>query len=278
MTTAIVMIDGRPGRRDALPTNPAKKWRYRDPAKTKGITVHHTAGGDDPVATAEYHCFPNHTSDDGMAGLAYTFYVRQNGDVWRAWDLDQQTWSQGGGRAPDMNGDGVIDAKDGDGRHNQYFVAIVLGGSFDSKWNKTGQNPTFRQLLALNLLIGHLTGESEYLAFPDDLFGALGHLDAGDVVPHSAFGKAACPGETTEQLIDVWHKACPGTRVHWYDADWQMALVARGYDLGSYGPNGDGVDGHWGNASRKALIQFQRDEGLPQTGDRDLGTEAALFD
>ena len=35
----------------------------------------------------------------------------------------------------------------------------------------------------------------------------------------------------------------------------QRALVDAGYDLGDYGPNGDGVDGKWGPKSHAALVQ-----------------------
>lgn len=35
----------------------------------------------------------------------------------------------------------------------------------------------------------------------------------------------------------------------------QRALVDAGYDLGDYGPNGDGVDGKWGPMSHAALVK-----------------------
>lgn len=39
-------------------------------------------------------------------------------------------------------------------------------------------------------------------------------------------------------------------------AEAQEALVILGFDLGTYGPAGNGVDGDWGNASRQGLRDF----------------------
>lgn len=42
----------------------------------------------------------------------------------------------------------------------------------------------------------------------------------------------------------------------------QAMLVAEGYDLGKFGPNGDGVDGSAGNISRSAYHQWKIDHGI----------------
>lgn len=270
--------DARPGTPEALPNNPSKSWRRRAVERLLGFAIHHTAGGDDPRRTAEYHVGKSHTSDDGMPGLAYTFFLPKDGSIWWAWDLDQQTWSQGGKTVPDGDGDGDVDRDDGLGRANSTYLAIVLGGSFRSRWNRTEQRPTFQQLLSLQVLIGHLTGAVRCDDIPAELFGAVGHLSTGDVWPHAAFGKAACPGEDTEQLLLLMREtAGDAVRAQRSTSDWQRALVERGYDLGAWGPAGDGVDGDWGSASKEALLAFQRAAGLPETAERDLFTEAALF-
>ena len=273
---SIQFVDARPGTRRELPHNPGKSWRTRAVGALKGFAIHHTAGGDDPGRTAAYHVGASHTSGSGMAGLAYTFYITLAGVIWWAWDLDQQTWSQGGGTVPDANGDGKLNKADGLGAANAGYLAIVLGGSFESRWNHTGQQPTFLQLHALQTLIGHLTGACESEILPDDLLGAVDHLSPGDAWPHSAFGKAACPGALTEDQIKIWHTS-EGAKKSWTDRDWQQALSDLGYPLGLWGPKGDGVDGSWGGSSKAALVAFQRDQGLPQTGDRDKRTESALF-
>lgn len=46
----------------------------------------------------------------------------------------------------------------------------------------------------------------------------------------------------------------------------QAALVAAGYDLGTSGPNGDGVDGDYGGRTRQAVEDFQRDNDLDVDG------------
>lgn len=269
-------IDGRPGKPDALPTHPTKRWATRAVGALKGFVVHHTAGvNDDPVATARYHVGASHTSADGMPGLAYTFYVRRNGDVWWANDLDKRTWSQGGGALhPDVNGDGKVDGADGAGNANAEFLAIVVAGSFESRWNQSGQQPTAFQLAAVPLLLCHLTGAAEWAGAPRDLFGALGHLTIGDVWGHAHFGKAACPGERLLTLTDwLREDRAPLRGVE----DWQRALVKRGFKLGAFGPDRDGVDGKWGPSSRDALRAFQRQNNLAPTGDRDPVTARVLF-
>lgn len=53
--------------------------------------------------------------------------------------------------------------------------------------------------------------------------------------------------------------------------DMQKALISIGYSLGSYGADGD-----FGAATEKALIAFQADSGLDQSGVYDAATQAAL--
>lgn len=63
----------------------------------------------------------------------------------------------------------------------------------------------------------------------------------------------------------------------------QAVLVGKGYTLGTYGPNGDGVDGKFGNATQNAVEAFQEDntnaEGKPLEVDGEVGGEtwAALL-
>ena len=62
----------------------------------------------------------------------------------------------------------------------------------------------------------------------------------------------------------------------WSDAKWQSALVMLGYDIGSFGPNKDGIDGEWGNSSKAGLVRFQSDNSLPTSGLRDNVTKLKL--
>ena len=87
------------------------------------------------------------------------------------------------------------DAADGLGAANARYLAIVLGGSFDSDSNRTGQEPTALQVLALLSLLAHLFGEHRAQWLPPELFNAIPQLQIGrDVWAHSDFGKPACPG------------------------------------------------------------------------------------
>lgn len=46
----------------------------------------------------------------------------------------------------------------------------------------------------------------------------------------------------------------------------QKALKLLEYDLGTSGPNGDGVDGDWGRLADAALLRFQEDQKMVQNG------------
>lgn len=52
----------------------------------------------------------------------------------------------------------------------------------------------------------------------------------------------------------------------------QFLLVNRGYKLGTYGPNGDGVDCDYGTKTAAAVKEEQKHAGLIQTGNADLLT------
>lgn len=56
----------------------------------------------------------------------------------------------------------------------------------------------------------------------------------------------------------------------------QASLVVIGYDLGTYGPEKNGVDGHIGPVTEKAIKEFQKATGLALTGKMDEQTMTAL--
>lgn len=56
----------------------------------------------------------------------------------------------------------------------------------------------------------------------------------------------------------------------------QQALVNLGYNLGNTGPNKDGVDGKFGDLTTAAVIQFQKKNGIKQTGNVGEVTSKAL--
>jgi hypothetical protein len=58
---------------------------------------------------------------------------------------------------------------------------------------------------------------------------------------------------------------------------WQTILVALGYDLGSYGPNGDGVDESFGPATAKNTIQFKKDNGMSYTTATETVVDSGVY-
>ena len=132
----------------------------------------------------------------------------------------------------------------------------------------------------------------------------------GSIFGHTDTGKTACPGETAMELVnairgghiqrgrelDRWlagrqdyimpggwpspsdvygHYVEPEDRVD-YPFECQRMLVALGYDLGSYGPLKNGVDGNFGNKSRIALIDFEEKAGLLENGQPEKADYDAL--
>lgn len=56
----------------------------------------------------------------------------------------------------------------------------------------------------------------------------------------------------------------------------QQFLKGKGYNLGSFGPNKDGVDGKMGHLTQQALKAYQKSKGLPETGTDDTATWKAI--
>ena len=250
--------------RELLARHESKRFRSRSLVQIRGGVFHQTAGGDDPYATARYHVGPNHVSQTGCPALLYTFYVRQDGEIYFANDLEAVTWSQGGKGSPVPGTDA-----------NTNFLAIVLGGAFDGDgWNGKAPGPTYLQLHAALCLWGHLTGAELHPDLPSDLYDVLPcRVEA--LYGHHNFGKPACPGEVMTSVVESVRSYLPASSSTSLDSDkdWQEALVEVGYDIGSWG-----ADGVWGNASRQALADFQRDYGgLTVDGIRGKLSEAALI-
>jgi len=78
--------------------------------------------------------------------------------------------------------------------------------------------------------------------------------------------------ETNISYRDHLAQSAGGTEV----AKAQAALKMAGYDLGSYGTQGDGIDGVKGGKTTKAIRHFQHAVGLEPTGNLDPKTIAAL--
>lgn len=174
--------EGRPisllDKRADVPRHSRLKWSRRKLSDIKGLCIHQTLGGDDPVATANYHVnyFNNGSKTPGAPSVCYTFYIRRSGDIWMCNDLEDITWSQGTSKIP--------------GDENLMYLSIVLGGHFNGTGYNGGVNePTLLQMKALLELI-------------DFLCVNLG-LGYDQVFGHYDFGKPACvSGDTEIPLLD----------------------------------------------------------------------------
>jgi hypothetical protein len=245
--------------RDELPRHTTRSFKVRAVDDIRGIVVHQTAGRDNPHGTARYHVNPNHVSSDGCPGLLYTFFIRQNGDIWWANDLNRETWSQGGHGSP------VPGTK-----ANKHFLSIVLGGDFSSE-GYTGDDghPTVHQLHALLCLTQHLTGARQDNDIPEELYKAL-PCAPESLWGHKQFGKPACPGATAQKVVDAARHHLAEEKWEWDTRDWQTALAACGYLASS------DIDGAWGPKSKAALVKFQTEEGLSVDGFRGPLTRSRL--
>ncbi len=58
--------------------------------------------------------------------------------------------------------------------------------------------------------------------------------------------------------------------------EFQKILRDLGYDLGDFGPNGDGVDGKFGRMTKEAIMSFQKDHNLQVDGIIGINTAATL--
>jgi len=247
--------------RKTLPRHATKRFGSRDVSQIAGIVVHQTAGGDSVTGTARYHVEPNHVSSNGCPGLLYTFFIRMDGEIWWANDLDAETWSQGGRGSPVPGTD-----------PNKNFLAVVLGGDFDGPDYKGDDgHPTVHQLHALLCLTQHLTGASQHSELPGELFRSLSCLPEA-LYGHHNFGKPACPGVAAKAVVDAVrsHLLVAEVDKPWTTTEWQQALADLRY-LGTAD-----VDGVWGALSRCALVEYQQNYSLTPDGYRGPLTQAHI--
>lgn len=252
-------------KRDQLPQHSTRRYGKRDVSKLLGTCDHHTAGNasrgsdgeyDSHIRVAQYHSGPHsHLKAGGAPGIAYTFVIEPDGTIIWCWDLNVRTWSQG--------------FRDRAGDENAQFLSVNHVGDFESKVHRSGKRPTQQQLLASLALHLHLTGAVRDPRIPAELFDAVPY-GPHERYGHRNFGKAACPGDDVSLLAEIAQYHAPAKLEG--DLAWQKALLAAGYKLPRWGADGD-----WGTESRTALTQFQKDNDLPLTGQRDAQTELKLL-
>lgn len=230
--------------------------------------------------------------------------------VWQFNDLDAVTWASGSPGADSRRFQAWRRAQGGGTGANRHTVSVNLSGYFSSRGHAANhpESPTagaIRQGRSGRLICQPSIAQCQavlglwhYLRNEYGADGLFGHLDTG---------KGACPGDTAQDLVgaitndevatgpelarwalrrDIYSGYPTPAQVYGIEGadapsttagDYQLELVRLGYDLGDYGPEGDGVDGHWGPASRLALIDFEERAGLLANGEPDVADYDALI-
>jgi len=239
--------------RTLLKVHPTKRFRKRvAPTDILGCCTHHSASpNQNPRNTAAYHVGPNHVSATGCPGILYTFVISQaieEDKVLLCNDLQSATWSQAKkdpGNKPEWSGD-----------ENRHLVSVLCMGDFNEEGRpgKSGE-PTASQFDRWKKVTSWL----------QNVFG----FDGMGFFGHHHFGKAFCPGQTLRRLVACRRMGFKGLDT---DGDWQEALLR-------WNPNclpKYGADGFWGNESRRALIEFERQHKHRADGVQDPFSELLL--
>lgn len=226
--------------RSRVPRKVGEKFARRRRENIKGVVFHQALGNGSVDDIARYHISPQcHISPGkGCPSICYTYFVAGDGTIYWCNDLEDITWSQGGGSAPIPGTKG-----------NTNYIGVCFQGDFSGEGHEGKQEPTPAQLASADALWHYLKGELSLS--PDALYG------------HHDFGKPACPGFVLSKFIDDAKKRSVDVEslIPRDAGSWQALLVKLGYDIGPAG-----ADGVWGGKSQAGLVKFQQDNGIPATG------------
>lgn len=116
---------------NSLPKHPYKKYGRRNLSEIKYLVIHHTGNfGQTAEQIAKYHVGKNHISDDGIAGIAYHFFINEAGTVYKTNELETVSWHVSNNNTPS--------------------VGICLSGNFNER------PPTPAQVKSVVGLVGSL--------------------------------------------------------------------------------------------------------------------------
>ena len=114
-----------------LPKHPYKRYGTRTLSQIRYLVIHHSGGFNQSVeAIARYHVGPNHISSEGIPGIAYHFYITEDGTTFQTNELETVSWHVGG--------------------NNTASVGICMSGNFN------GQPPSQAQLQSALSLVASL--------------------------------------------------------------------------------------------------------------------------
>ncbi len=229
------------------------QWRAREVADVMGICIHQSLGrrSKDPMGVAHYHTSPkNHiTPGRPLPSLCYQIAIPEEGPAWLCGDFSWITFAQG---ASD---------KLYPGDENRHLLALVVLGAFwGLGWKKRWAKPE--------------PSKSQLTLLPKVVQWSMDTFDFGGegVFGHYHFGKSACPGYVITEFIEACREKDDQAN---FDslAQVQEALLCWDPDCLPK----QGVTGDMNSETRRALLSFQRNNGLRVTGIQDPFTELLLL-
>lgn len=119
-------------------------------------------------------------------------------------------------------------------------------------------------------LIQHTTNPRDRMHTEPDKYAAKHRVGVFRPVSGEKYNSLLAGGEESDMVIKTGSK---GLLVE----AWQRALKTLGYGIGAYGPDKDGVDGEYGDKTAAATKLFQKACGLPETGEVDNPSAAAMW-
>lgn len=78
---------------DDLPRHPFKRYNTRSLDRIRYLVIHHSAGdGQGPELIARFHSSSDHLQKGGAPGIAYHFYITEDGTVYKTNRLQTVSW------------------------------------------------------------------------------------------------------------------------------------------------------------------------------------------
>jgi hypothetical protein len=133
---------------------------------------------------------------------------------------------------------------------NKHYIAVCFGGNFSAPGYVGSQVPTEDQIWAGTYLWFHL--KSIFNFTNNQLYG------------HYHFGKKSCPGYKITELIEKINATTEPDLDVKYDLD--ASIIDRQRALKTVGYYNGKIDGEWGNISKTALVNFQKDQNITIDG------------
>ena len=88
---------------DSLPKHPLKRYGKRSLATIRNLVIHHSASdGQTPYSIARFHVESKHLAADGAAGIAYHFYLTEDGTIYQTNRLETVSWHVRGKNTPSV--------------------------------------------------------------------------------------------------------------------------------------------------------------------------------